>query len=276
MKALLMTVLLASMHVAFAQDVSPILRGQVLLDRAHYSVGEIDGVMGSTTESALKLFQQAKSIEVTGVFDNLTMQGLEDSNSILTTHTLTHDDLRGPFGGKAQFRDVDEKLGEVFQISPALLHKLNPSAKFAVGEALIVPAIGGPLPPNSISKIVVTRSEKSIKVFSADGTQLAYYPTTMGADETVPYGERQIISTVKNPSYRHITNGKLVQYPPGPNSPVGDIWMQLSAPHYGMHGSPMPDFIAKQQSLGCIRLTNWDAREVAASIAKNVTVTIQR
>lgn len=63
--------------------------------------------------------------------------------------------------------------------------------------------------------------------------------------------------------------------PPGPNNPVGVVWMGLSKPSYGIHGSPVPEGISRQGSHGCIRLTNWDVLEVYANIENGATVELK-
>ena len=127
-------------------------------------------------------------------------------------------------------------------------------------------------------KIIVTTGDKSLMVYDASGKLLAYYPTTLGDDESIPYGSHTIIAATKNPYYRRVLrpSGKVRAMSGGPNNYVGSMWMAMSVKHYGLHGSPEPSKIAKQQSAGCIRLTNWDANEVAASIIKRPTIVVQQ
>jgi lipoprotein-anchoring transpeptidase ErfK/SrfK len=263
---------------------NPTLKAQVLLDRAHFSVGEIDGAKGTTMRSAIKFFQEARNLPVTGKVDNATLAALEDNQPILKSYTLTADDVSGDFDptkskpsekSSGKYRNVDEKLGELFQTSPKLLHKLNPNVKFEAGQVIQVPAVNGPYSAK-IAKIVVTKHDKSLKVFDASGNLMGYYPTTLGDDHDIPYGTHKIIGVAHNPPYDNVLDGKRVQSAGGPNNPVGNVWMDLDAEHYGIHGSPSPDKIAKQKSHGCIRLTNWDANEVASSIVKNATVVVQQ
>jgi lipoprotein-anchoring transpeptidase ErfK/SrfK len=69
---------------------------------------------------------------------------------------------------------------------------------------------------------------------------------------------------------------KKVNLPPGPNSPVGVVWIDLSKPHYGIHGTPEPSAIGKTTSHGCIRLTNWDARELAAMVTPGMPAVLEK
>lgn len=247
------------------------LKVQVLLDRAHFAVGEIDGEVGSTTTSAIKFFQENRGLPVTGELDDATLTALDDGQPILKNHTLSSADVAGPFGGRPKYANKMEKLGELFQVSPEFLKTLNPDANFAAGESIKVPAVGGPL-SREIAKIVVTTSTKSMMAYDADGNLVAYYPTTLGSEQSIPYGEHRVVAAIKNPHYKY----KRKSMSGGPNNYVGSMWMALSERHYGIHGSPEPSKIAKQQSAGCIRLTNWDAHEVAAAIIKNVTVVVQK
>lgn len=277
MKAFVLAILLVFGGSALAQgfEASPVLRGQILLDRNHFAVGEIDGTMGPTTEAAIRQFQKHKNIPLTSTFDVATMQALEDGTPMFRQYTLSEQDVKGKFGPRPLYATVHEKLGEIFQISPRLLKQLNPNATFTAGETVIVPDVGGALTQN-IAKIVVTKSEESFMVYNSAGALVAYYPTTLGDDSSIPFGEHTIKATTRNPYYkRKLPDGSIRAMSPGPNNYVGDIWMALSAKHYGIHGSPEPNKIAKQESAGCIRLTNWDAHEVAAAIDKNAVVIIQ-
>lgn len=247
------------------------LKAQVLLDRSHFAVGEIDGEVGSTTTTAVRFFQESRGLPATGEIDEATMAALDDGQPILKSHTLTESDVSGPFGGRPRYASKMEKLGEVFQSSPAFLERLNPGATFSAGEQVTVPAIGGPL-TSSIARIVVTSSTKSAVAYDESGAVVAYYPTTLGSEESIPYGEHRIVSTTRNPFYKY----KRKAMGGGPNNYVGSMWMGLTERHYGVHGSPEPSKIAKQQSAGCIRLTNWDAHEVAAAIVKNAVVVVQQ
>lgn len=274
MKLKALIVALTVIGSANAQEItlqeSPALKAQVLLDRAHFAVGEIDNEVGSTTISAVKFFQDNRDLPVTGELDEATLLALDDGQPILKTHTLTPGEVSGPFGGKPRYANKMEQLGEVFQSSPELLRKLNPDSSFNVGDTITVPNVGFPL-REPIAKIVVTKSTKSVIAYAADNRLLAYYPTTLGADESVPFGTHTVVASTKNPYYKY----KNKAMAGGPNNYVGNVWMALSEKHYGIHGSPMPDKIAKQQSAGCIRLTNWDANEVADAIMKNVIVIVQ-
>jgi lipoprotein-anchoring transpeptidase ErfK/SrfK len=95
-----------------------------------------------------------------------------------------------------------------------------------------------------------------------------------------PVGTFKIISIDRNPNYRYNPNYKFkgvkTKRPfvigPGPNNPVGIVWIGLSADGYGIHGTPDPSRVSKSESHGCVRLTNWDALALASMVKKGVPV----
>jgi lipoprotein-anchoring transpeptidase ErfK/SrfK len=48
--------------------------------------------------------------------------------------------------------------------------------------------------------------------------------------------------------------------------------MQLSMPHYGIHGTSAPETIGYATSNGCIRLTNWDAELLGGRVQPGTPV----
>jgi lipoprotein-anchoring transpeptidase ErfK/SrfK len=73
-------------------------------------------------------------------------------------------------------------------------------------------------------------------------------------------------------NFQQCDNGKVLPLPPGPNGPGGTVWIDLSEPTFGIHGTPEPSRIDKTGSHGCVRLTNWDAEELAKLLAEDVPV----
>lgn len=273
------------------------LRAQILLDRAHFSPGEIDGISGSSSRRAISGFQAGNGLTVTGALDAPTWDALDrDTQPALINYTLTDADVAGPFVAlpsdimeKAKlpalgYTSVQEALGEKFHMSPALLKKLNPNANFAAGDQILVPDVANETPLPKADKVVVDKSDATVSLVDASGKTFAQFPATMGSEhDPLPIGNWKIQGVAHNPTFHYNpalfwdANDKQSKavLPPGPNSPVGVVWVDLSKPHYGIHGTPEPSKIGKTQSHGCIRLTNWDAMTLSHSVASGMTAVLQ-
>lgn len=274
------------------------LRAQVLLDRANLSPGEIDGAYGSNMRQALNTFQTLRKLPVTGKLDDATWNALNADNSPhLVTYTLVEADVAGPFRpvpsdmmDKAKlpelgYENVLEGLGEKFHAKPAMLQALNPGKDFGrAGEQVVVPNVHGKQPLPKAAKVVVKEGPKVLQLFDAGGALLAQYPVSTGsANDPLPIGSWKIEGVHANPTYHY--NPKLfwdadpgdkkAKVAPGPNNPVGVVWIDLSKPHYGIHGTPVPGHVGKTESHGCIRLTNWSAAEVAGAVSAGLEVVLE-
>jgi lipoprotein-anchoring transpeptidase ErfK/SrfK len=275
-----------------------LLHAQVLLDRARFSPGEIDGAYGSNMRQALSSFQASRRLPVTGKLDDATWTALNaDATAPLANYTLIQADVAGPFRPvpedmmeKAKlpalgYASVLEGLGERFHASPALLERLNPGKNFnRAGEQIVVPNVGGVAPLPRAAKVVVKDEAKVLQLYDAAGTLLAQYPASTGSsNDPLPVGTWKINGVHANPVYHY--NPKLfwdaepgdkkAKIQPGPNNPVGVVWIDLSKEHYGIHGTPVPGHVGKTESHGCIRLTNWSAAEVAAAVAAGTEVVLE-
>lgn len=273
------------------------LRLQVLLDRARFSPGEIDAVTGSNQARALRGYQAAHDLPVTGEPDAATWAALErDAAPVLAEYRLTDADLAGPYRAlpddamdKARldalgYASLAEALGERFHASPALLRRLNPQLdRASAGTVLTVPAVAAPATAKA-ARVVVDRSDSVLRLLDDGGRVMAQYPASTGSEhDPLPIGDWRIVTVVRDPTFHYNPDlfwdadpgHEKATLAAGPNNPVGTVWIDLSKPHYGIHGTPEPASVGKAQSHGCIRLTNWDAQAVAAAVDASVTVVLQ-
>jgi lipoprotein-anchoring transpeptidase ErfK/SrfK len=275
-----------------------LLRAQVLLDRAHFSPGEIDGAYGSNMREALIGFQKTHDLPPSGKLDDATWNALNvDTTPTLLDYTLLDSDVAGPFRPipddmmeKAKLPTLGyatpaEGLGEKFHASPALIEKLNPGKNLGkAGEQIQVPNVVGtaPLPP--ATRVVVSNGSHTLMLQDAAGRLLAQYPASTGSEhDPLPIGDWKIKGVARNPVYHYNpklfwdadATDKATTIAAGPNNPVGVAWMDLSKPHYGIHGTPVPGLVGKTESHGCIRLTNWSAAEVAGLVRAGTDVVLQ-
>jgi len=267
---------------------SAVLRAQILLDRANYSSGEIDGSYGKNLRNTIKAFQKKHALPENGVIAPETWRVLNmDAEPVLISYTIVEEDTAGPFEkipedmqAKSKLKALGyesalEGLAEKFHCSPQALTALNRGKRFnKPGETILAPNVETK-PAQKASKILVDASDNSVSAVSADGSVIAHFPATTGSEhDPLPAGTWKILGVSKLPVFHY--NPKLfwdadnseehAEIAPGPNNPVGVVWISLSKPHYGIHGTPEPGKIGYTQSHGCIRLTNWDAAKLAEMV----------
>lgn len=268
---------------------------QVLLNRKHASPGAIDGATGMNTLKAISTYQTMNNLDATGKMDQQTWDSLNagQSDPVFVEYTITEDDLKGPYADSIPsnyalqakmkglyYTRVTEMLGERFHMDENFLKQINPDASFKkAGETIIVANIRNNL-PEDIHLIIAHKGAKQLYLFNSKNKMIASFPATIGSSDTPsPTGTHTVKNIAPNPWYGYSpknfvqgNNMKPLSLPPGPNNPVGSMWIGLSKPSFGIHGTPNPSLISKTASHGCIRLTNWDAQDLAKRVKKGITV----
>lgn len=269
-----------------------IVRLQVLLDRAGVSPGVIDGLDGTNVTKAVTSFENMMGMPPDGAIDPDVVSRLETGGPIIGTYTVTDDDLKGlvdhisvDYGEKAKmpslgYTSVAEKLAERFHMHIDLLTTLNPGSDFASGDTVQV-AMPGPPRHGKVVRIEADKTAGQVTAYDRRDAILAAYPATVGSeDNPSPKGTHKVRGVARMPVFRYNPkvnfkqgkNNKILTIPKGPNGPVGTVWIDLTEPTYGIHGTPDPELIDKVGSHGCIRLTNWDAEELAGMVKPGVIV----
>jgi len=269
-----------------------IVKLQVLLDRAGASPGVIDGFDGDNVRKAVSAFETMTGLQASGTVDAALLGKLPQSNTITATYTITDKDVADlvpeiptDYAEMAKLKflgytRVTEELGERFHMDEKLLLALNPSAQWVAGENVAV-VDPGPNAEGKVARIEADKSDRQLRAYDASGRLLAAYPATIGSeDNPSPTGTHLVDAVVPMPNYTYNpdvnfkqgNNSEKLIIPPGPNGPVGSTWIDLTEPTFGIHGTPEPSKIDKTNSHGCVRLTNWDAEELAKMVEKGVSV----
>lgn len=290
-----------------AADGPGVMRAQILLDRANFSVGVLDGRDGQNTQKALYFFQQEHGIAPTGKLDSATYAALvQEAGDLPGVQQITVDEglLRGPFVDipRSVYADAKlpcmcyvnalEELDERYHTTAEVLRQLNPGVDLLhlqAGTRLWVPNVTAfdaasprfPRASRRIASIHVSKSGEYVHALAADGSIIYHFPTTVGSEyNPSPSGKYHVLAVEWNPPYRYdpslLKDGDSGRgdalLPPGPNSPVGIVWIALSKEHVGIHGTPRPDLLGLDNSHGCVRLANWDAAKLASAVEKGVGV----
>jgi lipoprotein-anchoring transpeptidase ErfK/SrfK len=272
------------------------VRLQVLLDRAHFSPGEIDGKFGENVKKALRAYEEAQQLPTSDDVNAEVWGKLSaDSRPVTVNYTIVDTDVAGPFLRKlpAKMEDMKgipklsyttarEGLAEKFHMSEDLLSALNPGRNFdRTGETIVVVYTIADQGAEKAEKVIVDKNRQVVKLFDKSNALISFYPATVGSkDKPSPSGTLKVTEIYRNPTYRYnpayhfkgVRSRKAFTIRPGPNNPVGNIWINLSGEGYGIHGTPFPGKISKSESHGCVRLTNWDAERVAERVSKGTPV----
>jgi lipoprotein-anchoring transpeptidase ErfK/SrfK len=273
-----------------------VLKAQILLDRAGASPGVLDSYYGGNVAKAIAAVETVLGLPVDGELDRQVWRAIggDHAPDVLEPYTITESDAAYPFlpaipsdySEQAQlpalgFTSAEEMFGERFHMDVKLLKALNPGADFRrAGETIRVAAIEGQPVTGKISRIEADKARRQVRAYDAQNRLVVAYPATIGsADNPSPSGVHRVEAVAPNPVYYYdprnfvqAANTKQLQLPPGPNNPVGTVWIDLSQPSYGIHGTPEPSKIDKTGSHGCVRLTNWDAEELAGLVDPGAVV----
>lgn len=272
-----------------------LIKLQILLDRAHTSPGLIDGREGKNITNALRMFEERSNLPVDGKLDSRVWELLQrGTQDVLVRYELKAEDLEGPFVEaiptdfaemarmkRLSYTGPRELLSEKFHVHPDLLKALNPDARLTPGDQIFVPDVIEAAPGEEVARIEVDKEQSIVRGYAGDSTLVVSYPASIGSRQNPsPEGTMKVKSIAEQPEYAYRPdknfqqgdNRDPLELPPGPNSPVGSVWIDLTKETYGIHGTPDPESVGKAASHGCVRLTNWDAEELAGLVRPGTTV----
>jgi lipoprotein-anchoring transpeptidase ErfK/SrfK len=280
-----------------------VLKTQVYLDRLNFSVGALDGRWGRNSSIALWWFQRSRGINATepGALDEATYRALASASQsapALLQRTLTEEDVKGPFEtipedvyDKAKlkclcYESIKEKLAERFHTTQEFLEQLNPDVtmgELKAGDQIWVPNVREALTQDrqDIDRVQISIRGNTFNAFDAQGNLVFHSPTTLGNKYDPSPRETVEVKKITFDPHFHYQPTLFHEVPdsdpeanlsPGPNSPVGVVWVALTKPHFGIHGTSDPESIGYASSHGCVRLTNWDANDVARRLKPGVKV----
>lgn len=284
---------------------------QIFLDQQLFGPGKIDGRPGEFLSKALLRYQRAHALPETGVLDDKIP--LHTVYPVYTHYTIQESDLEfiGPCPTKPEeqaklkrlpYDSLLEFLTERYHCAPEFLEKINPTLKLndlKPGDQVRVPNVEpfkyeelpaqGFLPAveEYMKRVIkISRREKMLELYEGEAL-LAALPITPGqvgggATETKA-GTFKILGIATRPTFRWdkgvldhgVRTETAYNLPPGPNNPVGVLWIGLNKPGIGIHGTNSPQTIGRAASHGCMRVANWDVVRLSKMITKGMSVVIE-
>jgi lipoprotein-anchoring transpeptidase ErfK/SrfK len=281
--------------------VQNIFEGQLALARIGISPGSLDGLFGPKTRLALIAFQLRQKLPATGALDSATQSKLLLATPPYANYAVTAEDLArlGSVGktwleksqqDRLDYETILELIAEKAQSHPQLIRQLNSKVDWTnvVGGTFVtIPNVERPPAREKAALARIHLEERTLQVFGESTNLLAHFPCSIAAfAEKRPVGELHVATTALNPNYTfdpdnfpesveaRELNRKLV-LPPGPNNPVGTVWIGLDKPGYGIHGTPRPEQVGRAESHGCFRLANWNAEFFAHLIWVGMPVFVE-
>ncbi|MEH6719099.1 MAG: L,D-transpeptidase [Aurantimonas endophytica] len=272
------------------------LKTQILLDRADASPGVIDGYEGENVTKALSAFEEMNDLTVDGELDEelWKLLGGEEEAELLVDYEITADDagqdfideIPDDYAKRAEldslgYTSIEEMLAERHHMDIELFKALNDGKDMSEGTTILVADIGEPRTDGAVARIEADKSGAQIRAYDGDDKLIVAYPATIGSEENPsPEGTHEVEAVAVDPTYTYRPgenfqqgdNDEKLVLAAGPNNPVGNVWIDLSEPTYGIHGTAEPSEIDKTASHGCVRLTNWDAMELAKLVDPGVEV----
>ncbi len=288
--------------VSRAQFDERILTAQVGLSRRAVSSGSFDGVMGAQTRAALRVFQTREGLPASGSLDEATIAALAFDGGLYTNHVVTPEELAGlqPLSAtwlaKSQqsslaYESILELLAERSHSNPKLVRWLNPETDWnhiAAGATVRLVATEYPEPDEKAAAVRIFLNERKLQVFGAESNLLAHFPCSIAARvDKRPLGEElHIAVAAPSPNYTFDPAvfpesaeaqelGRKLILQPGPNNPVGTVWLGLDKPGYGIHGTPKPEEVGRTESHGCFRLANWNVEYLLKLVAVGTPVFVE-
>lgn len=278
-----------------------ILALQICLDRRGFSPNTLDGQAGGKTHAALAAYCMANNLPSPkpGEEEYAFEKYFPGEQDLFTVMEVTAEDIAAlsqipetPTGKsrltRMGYESIEEMFAERGHVTQNTLKRLNPHIVWesvTAGTKIKIPEVSPVAVGAKAAFLKVSLSSFSIAAYNINGKPMALFPCSIAKNRAKrpPPGEVKIITQILDPNYTytpdHTPKGKRIErhmFPPGPNNPVGTVWLGLSIPGYGIHGTPLPERIGRAESHGCFRLANWNAEKLFELVRAGTRVIIER